>query len=379
MRQPTGMKVPLVDLGAQYDTIRDEVVAAVTRVCDSQRFILGPEVELVEKELAEYLSAKHAVGMSSGTDALLAIMMGLGGGPGDEVITTAYSCFAAAGSIARLGATPVFVDINPATFNIDPDAARAAMTSRTKAIVPVHLFGLSADMDPLLEAVSKHGVPIIEDACQAFGARYRGLPVGALGVAGGLSFFPSKSLGAYGDGGLIVTNDGVLAERLRLLRAHGAEPKYVHKIVGGNFRLDAMQAAILRAKLPHVSQWFEARREAASRYRHLFADADVEVFGVELPVEPQDRWHTYHQYVVRAPRRDELHAHLESHGIETAIYYPVPLHRQECFASLGYSDGTLPQSEAAARTALALPMYPELTEEQQAHVVKTIAEYLRMS
>ena len=379
MRQPTGMKVPLVDLGAQYDTIRDEVVAAVTRVCDSQRFILGPEVELVEKELAEYLSAKHAVGMSSGTDALLAIMMGLGVGPGDEVITTAYSFFAAAGSIARLGATPVFVDINPATFNIDPDAARAAMTSRTKAIVPVHLFGLSADMDPLLEAVSKHGVPIIEDACQAFGARYRGLPVGALGVAGGLSFFPSKSLGAYGDGGLIVTNDGVLAERLRLLRAHGAEPKYVHKIVGGNFRLDAMQAAILRAKLPHVSQWFEARREAASRYRHLFADADVEVFGVELPVEPQDRWHTYHQYVVRAPRRDELHAHLESHGIETAIYYPVPLHRQECFASLGYSEGTLPQSEAAARTALALPMYPELTEEQQAHVVKPIAEYLRMS
>ena len=379
MRQPTGMKVPLVDLGAQYDTIRDEVVAAVTRVCDSQRFILGPEVELVEKELAEYLSAKHAVGMSSGTDALLAIMMGLGVGPGDEVITTAYSFFAAAGSIARLGATPVFVDINPATFNIDPDAARAAMTSRTKAIVPVHRFGLSADMDPLLEAVSKHGVPIIEDACQAFGARYRGLPVGALGVAGGLSFFPSKSLGAYGDGGLIVTNDGVLAERLRLLRAHGAEPKYVHKIVGGNFRLDAMQAAILRAKLPHVSQWFEARREAASRYRHLFADADVEVFGVELPVEPQDRWHTYHQYVVRAPRRDELHAHLESHGIETAIYYPVPLHRQECFASLGYSEGTLPQSEAAARTALALPMYPELTEEQQAHVVKTIAEYLRMS
>ena len=379
MRQPTGMKVPLVDLGAQYDTIRDEVVAAVTRVCDSQRFILGPEVELVEKELAEYLSAKHAVGMSSGTDALLAIIMGLGVGPGDEVITTAYSFFAAAGSIARLGATPVFVDINPATFNIDPDAARAAMTSRTKAIVPVHLFGLSADMDPLLEAVSKHGVPIIEDACQAFGARYRGLPVGALGVAGGLSFFPSKSLGAYGDGGLIVTNDGVLAERLRLLRAHGAEPKYVHKIVGGNFRLDAMQAAILRAKLPHVSQWFEARREAASRYRHLFADADVEVFGVELPVEPQDRWHTYHQYVVRAPRRDELHAHLESHGIETAIYYPVPLHLQECFASLGYSEGTLPQSEAAARTALALPMYPELTEEQQAHVVKTIAEYLRMS
>ena len=379
MRQPTGMTVPLVDLKAQYDSIRADVLAAITRVCDSQQFVLGPEVELLEQELAAYLSAKHAVGVSSGTDALLAIMMGLGIGPGDEVITTTYSFFSAAGSIVRLGATPVFVDIDLATFNIDPDAAKDAMTSRTKAIIPVHLFGLSADIDPLLTAASRNGVPIIEDACQAIGARYKERYVGALGMAGGLSFFPSKSLGAYGDAGLITTNDDALAEHLRSLRVHGAHPKYVHKRVGGNFRLDAIQAAVLRAKLPHLSRWCRARREAADRYRHLFADAGLKPFGVELPVEPQDRWHTYHQYVVQMPRRDQVQTHLESRGIGTAVYYPVPLHRQECFASLGYSEGALPKSETAARTALALPMYPELTEDQQAHVVETIAEYLRMS
>ena len=379
MRQPTGMTVPLVDLRAQYDSIRADVLAAITRVCDSQQFVLGPEVELLEQELAAYLSAKHAVGVSSGTDALLAIMMGLGIGPGDEVITTTYSFFSAAGSIVRLGATPVFVDIDPATFNIDPDAAKDAMTSRTKAIMPVHLFGLSADIDPLLIVASRTGVPVIEDACQAIGARHKERYVGALGVAGGLSFFPSKSLGAYGDAGLIATNNDALAEHLRSLRVHGAQPKYVHKRVGGNFRLDAIQAAVLRAKLPHLSQWCRARREAADRYRHLFAGAGLEEFGVELPVEPQDRWHTYHQYVVQTPRRDQVQTHLESRGIGTAIYYPVPLHRQECFASLGYSEGALPKSETAARTALALPMYPELTEDQQAHVVETIAECLRMS
>ena len=261
MRQPTEMTVPLVDLKAQYDSIRADVFAAITRVCDSQQFILGPEVELLEQELAEYLSAKHAVGVSSGTDALLAIMMGLGIGPGDEVITTTYSFFSAAGSIVRLGATPVFVDIDPDTFNIDPDAAGEAMTSRTKAIVPVHLFGLSADLDPLLTVTSRSGVSIIEDSCQAIGARYKGQCVGALGMAGGLSFFPSKSLGAYGDAGLIATNDDALAEHLHSLRVHGAQPRYVHKRVGGNFRLDAIQAAVLRVKLPHLNQWCRARRE----------------------------------------------------------------------------------------------------------------------
>ena len=373
------MKVPLVDLGAQYDTIRDDVLAAVTRVCDSQRFILGPEVELFEQDLAARLSARHAIGTSSGTDALVVSLMALEVGPGDEVVTSAYSFFATAGSIARLGATPVFVDVDPATFNIDPGAARAAITPRTKAIMPVHLFGLSADLDPLLEAAAQAGIPLIEDACQAIGARYRDRPVGALGAVGGISFFPSKGLGAFGDAGLVVTNDDALAERLRLLRGHGAQPKYVHKIVGGNFRLDTIQAAVLRAKAPHLAGWLDARRQNAARYAKFFDEAGVETFGVQLPAEPPECWHTYHQYVIRLPRRDELRAHLEAHGIGTAVYYPVPLHLQECFADLGYKQGTLPHAEAAAQTALALPMYPELTEAQQAHVVETVVRFLRMS
>ena len=379
MRQLTGMKVPLVDLGAQYETIRDDVLAAVTRVCDSQRFILGPEVELFEQDLAARLSARHAIGTSSGTDALVVSLMALEVGPGDEVVTSAYSFFATAGSIARLGATPVFVDVDPATFNIDPGAARAAITPRTKAIMPVHLFGLSADLDPLLEAAAQAGIPLIEDACQAIGARYRDRPVGALGAVGGISFFPSKGLGAFGDAGLVVTNDDALAERLRLLRGHGAQPKYVHKMIGGNFRLDTIQAAVLRAKAPHLAGWLDARRQNAARYAQFFDEAGMETFGVQLPAEPPECWHTYHQYVIRLPRRDELRAHLEAHGIGTAVYYPVPLHLQECFADLGYKQGTLPHAEAAAQTALALPMYPELTEVQQAHVVETVVQFLRMS
>ena len=379
MRQLTGMKVPLVDLGAQYETIRDDVLAAVTRVCDSQRFILGPEVELFEQDLAARLSARHAIGTSSGTDALVVSLMALEVGPGDEVVTSAYSFFATAGSIARLGATPVFVDVDPVTFNIDPAAARAALTPRTKAIMPVHLFGLSANLDPLLEAAAQAGIPVIEDACQAIGARYKERTVGALGAVGGISFFPSKGLGAFGDAGLVVTNDDALAERLRLLRGHGARPKYVHKIVGGNFRLDTIQAAVLRAKAPHLAGWLDARRQNAARYAQFFDQAGVETFGVQLPAEPPECWHTYHQYVIRLPRRDELRAHLEAHGIGTAVYYPVPLHLQECFADLGYKQGTLPHAEAAAQTALALPMYPELTEAQQAHVVETVVQFLRMS
>ena len=373
------MKVPLVDLKAQYETIRDDVLAAVTRVCESQRFILGPEVELVEQDLAARLSARHAIGTSSGTDALIAAMMALEIGPGDEVVTSAYSFFAAAESIARMGATPVFADVEPSTFNIDPAAATAAITPRTKAIVPVHLFGLSADLDPIADAVAKADIPVIEDACQAIGARYKERHVGALGAAGCISFFPSKALGAFGDAGLVLTNSDDLAQQLRMLRNHGSEAKYCHKLVGGNFRLDAMQAAVLRAKAPHLDGWLEARRQNASRYARFFEEAGVQAFGVELPVEPPDRWHTYHQYVIRVPRRDEVRAHLESHGIGTAVYYPVPLHRQECFAHLGYPDGSLPQAEAAAKTALALPMYPELSEEQQAHVVETVSQYLRMS
>jgi dTDP-4-amino-4,6-dideoxygalactose transaminase len=379
MKELGAMRVPLVDLGAQYESIRDDVLAAVTRVCDSQRYILGPEVELAEQELAKRLSASHAIGVSSGTDALLVSLMALGVGPGDEVVTSTYSFFASAGSVARLGATPVFVDVDPQTFNLDPDGVQAAITPRTKAIMPVHLFGLAASLGPILEVATEAGIPVLEDACQAVGARYREKQVGTLGALGCISFFPSKALSAFGDGGLVVTNDNDLAARVRTLRTHGAEDRYYHSQIGGNFRLDAMQAAILRVKAPHLRRWLEQRRQNADRYNRLFEDAGVATFGVELPLEPADRWHTYHQYVVKVPRRDELRKHLEVHDVGTAVYYPVPLHRQACFADLGYAAGSLPHAEATAETALALPMYPELSEEQQAHVVKTIVQYLRMS
>jgi dTDP-4-amino-4,6-dideoxygalactose transaminase len=371
------MKVPLLDLKAQYETVRKDVLAAIARVCERQQFILGPEVELAERDLASRLAVKHAVGTSSGTDALLATLMALGVSPGDEVITTTYSFFASSGSIARLGATPVFVDIEPVSFNIDPAGVASAVTSRTKAILPVHLFGLSADLDPILEAASHAGICVIEDACQAIGARYKGQFVGGVGAVGCISFFPSKGLGAFGDGGLVVTNDDDLAQRVRSLRGHGAEPKYFHAIVGGNFRLDALQAAVLRVKLPHLSGWLQARRENADRYAGLFQEAGVDAYGLVLPSEPLERFHTYHQYVVRVPLRDELRAHLQAQGIGTAVYYPVPLHLQECFSHLGYAPGSMPRAEQAAHETLALPMYPELTEEQQAFVVETIASYLR--
>ena len=373
------MNVPLLDLKAQYAAIRDDLLAAVTRVCDSQRFILGPEVELAEQELAARLGVKHAVGTSSGTDALLATLMALGIGAGDEVVTSTYSFFASAGSISRLGARPVFVDIDPTTYNMDPAAVVNAVTPRTKAIMPVHLFGLSADLDPVLEAARAADVPVIEDACQAIDARYHERLAGTCGTAGCISFFPSKGLGGFGDGGLVVTNDDDLAQRVRLLRGHGAEPKYVHEIVGGNFRLDALQAAVLRAKLPHLTRWIEAARRNADRYRELLDATGLEAFGVVAPVEPEGYFHTYHQFVVRVPRRDALRAHLEADGIGTAVYYPVPLHLQRCFRDLGYPVGACPHAERAASDTLALPMYGELTEEQQQYVVASIATYLRMS
>ena len=370
-------KIPLLDLQVQYDTIRDDLLAAVTRVCDHQQFILGPEVELAEQELASWIGVKHAIGVSSGTDALLATMMAFDIGPGDEVVTSSYSFFATAGSIARLGATPVFVDIDPNTFNLSPEGVKQAVTSRTRAILPVHLFGLSADMDPILEMAESTGIPIIEDACQAIGAQYKGRPVGGLGNAGCISFFPSKVLGGFGDGGLVVTNDENLARRVRLLRKHGAEPKYFHKTVGGNFRLDALQAAIVRTKLPYLNDWLTARRERADRYASLFTDASVTKHGVVLPSLPANHLHSYHQYVVRVPKRDELRAYLNTQEIGTGIYYPVPLHLQECFSHLKYQVGALPHAEAAAAHTLALPMYPELTEQQQARVVSTIADHVK--
>ena len=373
------MNVPLVDLQAQYASIRDELIAAVTRVCDSQRFILGQDVELLERELAALLGVKHAVGVSSGTDALLVAMMALGIVPGDEVITSTYTFFATAGSIARLGARPVLVDIDPLTYNLDVSAVAAAITTRTKAIVPVHLFGLSADLDPVLDAAEAKDIPVVEDACQAIGARYKDRFVGSIGAIGCFSFFPSKGLGAFGDGGLLATNDEALGHRVRLLRVHGAQPKYSHLMVGGNFRLDALQAAVLRVKVPHVETWCEQRRQNAERYGRLFDEAGISTGinngGVVLPGEAPWCYHTYNQYAIRTARRDDLRSHLDSCGVGTAIYYPVPLHLQECFRGLGYAAGAFPHAEAAARETLALPMYGELTEDQQAYVVRSIAEF----
>jgi dTDP-4-amino-4,6-dideoxygalactose transaminase len=368
------MKVPLLDLTAQYGPIRDEVIASLVRVCDSQRFIMGPEVEGLERELAGLLEVKDAIGVSSGTDALLAAMMALGVGSGDEVITPTYSFFATAGCVMRLGATPVFVDIDPITYNADPRAVAAAIGPRTTAIIPVHLYGQSADMDPILAAAARAGVAVIEDAAQAIGARYKGRAVGGLGTLGCFSFFPSKNLGAFGDGGLVTTNDPALAHALRLLRNHGAEPKYYHKVVGGNFRLDAVQAAVLRVKAAHLASWTDARRRNARRYRELFA-ALVPADRVSVPRELPDCYHIYNQFVIRAAERDALRGHLDKVGVGTEIYYPVPFHVQECFASLGYAQGAFPHAERAAAETLALPIYGELTSDQQQFVVESIAAF----
>lgn len=368
--------VPLLDLQAQYRPIRDEILAAVARVCDSGRFIMGPEVEALERELAGHLEVAEAIAVSSGTDALLASMMALGIGPGDEVITSTYSFFATAGCVSRLGATPRLVDIDPVTYNIDPAAVKVALTPRTKAIIPVHLYGLCADMEPLLAIASAAGVPIVEDACQAIGARYRGRQAGAMGRVACFSFFPSKNLGAFGDAGLVTTNDAALAQEVRLLRNHGAEPKYFHKRIGGNFRLDAIQAAVLRVKLPHLAEWTSNRRENAARYVRMFTDAGL-TSRVTLPIEPPGCLHIYNQFVVRVPDRDRVRSFLTERGIGTEIYYPVPFHLQECFAGLGYRRGDFPEAERAAESTLALPIYGELSGAQQQRVVGALADAVR--
>jgi len=374
--KPLTTKVPLLDLQAQNGPLRDEILAAIARVCDSQRFIMGPEVEALEAELARMLGVPHAVAVSSGTDAVLLALMALGISPGDEVITSTYSFFATAGSIVRLGARPVLVDIDPATFNADPASIADAITPKTKAIMPVHLFGLSADMDPILDEASRSGVPVIEDAAQAIGATYKSRPVGGLGAIGCFSFFPSKNLGAFGEAGLLTMRDGNIAARARMLRNHGMEPKYYHHLVGGNFRMDAMQAAVLRVKAPHLDAWTEARRLNARRYRRLFGDAGLED-RVGLPQEPEGCRHIFNQFVIRTPARDELKRHLDARGIGNEIYYPVPFHLQPCFASLGYHSGDFPHAERAAVESLAIPIYGELAMEQQQMVVGAIAEFAK--
>jgi dTDP-4-amino-4,6-dideoxygalactose transaminase len=366
-------KIPLLDLKAQYATIRSEIREAIERVLESQHFILGPEVGALEQEIAAFCGARLAVGVSSGTDALLAALMSIGIRPGDEVITTAYSFFATAGVITRLGARPVFVDIDPKTFNLDAKAISTKITPSTKAILPVHLFGRCADMQRVLEIAIENNISVIEDAAQAIGAQDdRGRQAGTMGHLGCFSFFPSKNLGAFGDGGMVITNDERLAELLTILRVHGGKPKYHHRTVGGNFRLDALQAAILRVKLKYLQNWTKARRENAKRYRLLFEEMGLP----KWTSVPEDfPGHIYNQFVPRFPDRDGLREFLKERGVETEIYYPIPLHLQECFQDLGYRNGDFPNSEAAARESLALPIYPELTEAQQRYVVETIREF----
>ncbi|HKB10808.1 MAG TPA: DegT/DnrJ/EryC1/StrS family aminotransferase [Vicinamibacterales bacterium] len=369
------MRVPLLDLEAQYRPLRDAILAAITRVCDSQRFIMGPEIEALERELAAQLGVRHAIAVSSGTDALLLAMMALGVGPGDEVVTTTYSFFATAGCVVRLGAKPVLVDIDPATFNIDPQQTSAAITPRTKAILPVHLYGLAADLDPIMAAADRACVAVIEDAAQAIGATYKSQPLGGIGKLGCFSFFPSKNLGAFGDAGLVTTNDDALAKQARLMRTHGMQPRYHHHVVGANFRMDALQAAVLRVKAPHLEAWTEGRRRNAGTYRTLFREAGLDG-AITLPTEPPDRRHIYNQFVIRTPERDALKKHLDEQGIGNEIYYPVPFHLQPCFADLGYRRGAFPHAERAAAETLAIPIYGELTGAQQQTVVSTIAEFV---
>ena len=368
------MNVPLLDLQAQYRPLRDEILAAITRVCDSQRFIMGPEIDALEREMSALLGVKHAITVSSGTDALLLALMTLDIKAGDEVITPTYSFFATAGAVERLGARPVLVDIDPETFNIDVTQAIAAITPNTKAIIPVHLFGLSADLDPIMNAADRAGIPVIEDAAQAIGSTYHSRRVGAIGAIGCFSFFPSKNLGAFGDAGLLTTEDDRLAKRARLLRTHGQEPKYYHHLVGANFRMDALQAAVLRVKAPHLAGWTEGRRANAARYRALFAAAGVDG-AVSLPTEPPDRLHIFNQFVIRTPERDALKRHLDARGVGNEIYYPVPFHLQPCFAHLGHRRGDFPHAERAAAESLAIPVYGELSQDQQEFVVSAVAEF----
>jgi len=365
------MKVPLLDLKAQYLAIKAEVDAAIAEVMESQHFILGPKVEECEKALARYCGCSHAIGMSSGSDALLACLMAENIGLGDEVITTTYTFFATAGAIARLGATPVFVDIDPATYNLDTAQLESRVTNKTRAIIPVYLYGQMADMDAVLHVTEKHGLIVIEDAAQAIGARHRGRQAGTFGHYGCFSFFPSKNLGAAGDGGMVVTNDAQRAEKLRVLRGHGAKPKYHHKIIGGNFRLDAIQAAVVSAKLPHLDDWTTARQRNAKQYDRLLGEAGV---PIGLPEVATDR-HIFNQYVIRTSKRDELQAYLQKKGVGTEVYYPVPMHLQECFDYLGYVAGAFPESERAAKETLALPIHPELTELQARYVVDCIRDF----
>ena len=388
------MKVPLLDLKPQYQSLKNELDAAILHVAETQYFILGPEVESMEKEFCEYLNCKFAIGVSSGTDALLLALMAIDLQPNDEVIVPTYSFFATAGVVSRLNGKPVLTDIDPVTFNIDPDDFKNKITAKTKAVIPVHLYGQSADMDPILEIAKQNNIMVIEDAAQAIGTQYKdGNYSGTIGHVGCYSFFPSKNLGCFGDGGLVVTNDDRLAHMIKIKRVHGGEPKYYHKVIGGNFRLDALQAAVLRIKLPHLDNWSEGRRKNAELYNKLFIDAGLAETTGKIKFDDKNKvllpkavykyavevknYHIYNQYIIRVEKRDELRRFLAENEIGTEIYYPVPFHLQECFSNLGYTRGDFPFAETAGNKSLALPIYPELTHEQQQFVVEKISDFIK--
>lgn len=369
------MKVPLLDLKPQYEQIRAEVEPAILDLCKSQAFILGPKVQECEAAVAKYCGAAYGVGMSSGSDALIVALMAEDVGPGDEVVTTPYTFFATVGAISRVGAKPVFVDIDPVTFNLDPAKLEAALTPKTKAIIPVHLYGQMADMDAILAVARAHKLAVIEDAAQAIGAEWKGRRAGSLGDYGCFSFFPSKNLGCFGDGGMLTMQDPAKAKKSVVLRNHGSEPKYYHRLIGGNFRLDALQAAVVTIKLKYLDGWTAARQANAARYEKLFAQTGAVKSGkIGLPAAKTNR-HIYNQFILRAENRDGLLAHLRAREIGTEIYYPVPLHLQDCFRSLGHRPGDFPESERAAKETLALPIYPDLTDDMAAWVVGAIAEF----
>jgi dTDP-4-amino-4,6-dideoxygalactose transaminase len=378
------MGVPLLDLKAHHEPLHQEIMAAMEQTFRSQAFILGPEVGKLEEQVAAYCQTKYGIGVTSGTDALLVALIALGIGPGDEVITTPYSFFATAGAVVRLGAKPVLVDIDPTTYNLDPSKIDQVVTAKTKAIIPVHLYGQCADMGPIMDFARQHNLSVIEDAAQAIGSEYRdGRRACSMGTIGCLSFFPSKNLGCLGDGGMAVTNDPDLAERMRVLRAHGSKPKYYHKLIGGNFRLDTIQAAVLNVKLSYLDGWTKKRQENADRYEELLRQSGLVQKGrVQLPearyrASGVKHYHIYNQFVLRVERRDDLIAHLKQKGIGAEIYYPVPFHLQECFQYLGYKVGDFPESERASRETIAIPIYPELTPVQQSEVVEAVATFYR--
>jgi dTDP-4-amino-4,6-dideoxygalactose transaminase len=379
----TTMQVPLLDLKKQYAAIREEVRAVTDEIYESQYFIMGPHVERLEADIAAYCHAGYATGVSSGSDALIIALMAVDVGPGDLVLTTPYTFFATAGAVARVGARPVFIDIDPDTYNINPALAEqtladmpAGRRERVKAIIPVHLYGQCADMAPILKTAAEYQLPVIEDAAQAIGAEYQGQRAGSMGSFGCFSFFPSKNLGAFGDGGVVTTGSRPLWESLRILRNHGAAPKYYHHVIGGNFRLDALQAAIVAIKLKYLDDWTAGRQQNAAAYRDLFKDAGLDA-NLKLPVEKETR-HIYNQFVIAVPdKRDALRSFLQEAGIGTEVYYPVPLHLQKCFAGLDYRAGDFPAAEEAAAHTLALPIFPELTADQQAYTVETIARFYR--